>query len=211
MTLNVGPDFKKRWLNVPEAVRQAFMDDLSRVCDVLKPETGLRSWIEHDQRAQEVSDQKIENAYADLKAQLIEEARVRRQQALEASLAAKRTAQAEYAKSLELDELRQFNAQSQTLATLRQSIDQEILSYTARYEKNPEPVREDAQGKLCLDDAQILSELESLRLRLELEAESLIEESLATYRSKLQTAAEEEIDYILKNSAFSDEVKPNPG
>ncbi len=41
MALNVGPDFKQRWLNVPDAVRQAFIDDLSRVCDVLKPETGL--------------------------------------------------------------------------------------------------------------------------------------------------------------------------
>ena len=37
------PDFKQRWLNVPDAVRQAFIDDLSRVCDVLKPETGLHS------------------------------------------------------------------------------------------------------------------------------------------------------------------------
>ena len=55
MALNVGPDFKQRWLNVPDAVRQAFIDDLSRVCDVLKPETGLHSWIEHDQRAQAVS------------------------------------------------------------------------------------------------------------------------------------------------------------
>ncbi len=38
--------------NVPDAVGQAFIDDLSRVCDVLKPETGLHSWIEQDQRAQ---------------------------------------------------------------------------------------------------------------------------------------------------------------
>ena len=33
MALNVGPDFKQRWLNVPEAVRQTFIDDLGRVCD----------------------------------------------------------------------------------------------------------------------------------------------------------------------------------
>ncbi len=48
-----------------------------------KPETGLHSWIEQDQRAQAVSTQRIEQAYADLKAQLIEEARIRKQQALE--------------------------------------------------------------------------------------------------------------------------------
>lgn len=100
MALNVGPDFKQRWLNVPDAVRQAFIDDLSRVCDVLKPETGLHSWIEQDQRAQAVSTQRIEQAYADLKAQLIEEARIRKQQALEKSLADKRAAQEAYAESL---------------------------------------------------------------------------------------------------------------
>ena len=48
--------------------------------------------IEQDQRAA-VSTQRIEQAYADLKAQLIEEARIRKQQALEKSLADKRAAQ----------------------------------------------------------------------------------------------------------------------
>ena len=105
MALNVGPDFKQRWLNVPDSVRQAFIDDLSRVCDVLKPETGLHSWIEQDQRAQAVSTQRIEQAYADLKAQLIEEARIRKQQALEKSLADKRAAQEAYAESLKKDEI----------------------------------------------------------------------------------------------------------
>ena len=51
------------------------------------------------------------------------------------------------------------------------------------------------------------SELESVRLRLELEAETLIEQSLNALRSKLQTAAKEEIEYILANSNFSAEKK----
>ena len=42
MALNVGQDFKQRWLDVPEAVRQAFSDDLHRVCNVLKPETNIQ-------------------------------------------------------------------------------------------------------------------------------------------------------------------------
>lgn len=209
MALNVGPDFKQRWLNVPDAVRQAFIDDLSRVCDVLKPETGLHSWIEQDQRAQAVSTQRIEQAYADLKAQLIEEARIRKQQALEKSLADKRAAQEAYEESLKKDEIRQFNEQTQALNVMRQSVDQEISSYTARYEKTPEQALDYAKGKFGIDDSQILSELESVRLRLELEAETLIEESVASYRSKLQAAAQEEIDYILKNSNFSDEVVSN--
>ena len=92
---------------------------------------------------------------------------------------------------------------------MRQSVDQEISSYTARYEKTPEQALDYAKGKFGIDDSQIVSELESVRLRLELEAETLIEESVASYRSKLQAAAQEEIDYILKNSNFSDEVVSN--
>ncbi|MEG0344514.1 MAG: hypothetical protein RR633_20180, partial [Acinetobacter sp.] len=56
-----------------------------------------------------------------------------------------------------------------------------------------------------VDDAQITSELESVRLRLELEAETLIEQTVKAFRSKLETAAKEEIEYILTNSNFSAE------
>ena len=86
MTLNVGSDFKQRWLTAPQAVRQTFMDDLHRICEVLQPETQLHNWIAEDQRAQQQSQEKIEQAYADLKARLIEEARQRRQLALELKL-----------------------------------------------------------------------------------------------------------------------------
>jgi len=48
VALNVGQDFKQRWLNVPDAVRQAFIDDLNRVCNVLKPETNIQKWLEKD-------------------------------------------------------------------------------------------------------------------------------------------------------------------
>ena len=82
MALNVG-DFKQRWLNVPEAVRQTFIDDLSRICDILKPETSLEEWQSREQRLQQESERKIEAAYAQRKAELIEEARIRKQLALE--------------------------------------------------------------------------------------------------------------------------------
>ena len=46
MALNVGQDFKKRWLDTPEAVRQTFVDDLNRICDLLSPVTvSLTGWI----------------------------------------------------------------------------------------------------------------------------------------------------------------------
>ena len=126
VALNVGPDFKQRWLDAPEAVRQTFMDDLNHICDLLQPNTQTQLWLAADQKAQDQAQQIIEQAYADLKARLIEEARIRRQLALEKSLAEKRAATALYAQQLWEDEGRQFAEQTQTLAHLRQQIEQAL-------------------------------------------------------------------------------------
>ena len=90
---------------------------------------------------------------------------------------------------------------------LRNHIDQEIAQQTERYQPNPEqPSIDFAQPqRLVIDDQQILSELESVRVRLELEAESLIEQAVTVFRAKLHALAQDEIEYILKNSEFSDE------
>lgn len=207
VALNVGQDFKKRWLNAPEAVRHTYQQDLARICDLLEPQTPIQLWVLNDEKAQLESQQKIEQAYADLKAELIEQARIRRQLALEKSLADKRASEAAYAAELQADEVRKFNEQTETLHTLRSHLEQEVADQTARYQKNPEtPVVNYSAGvKLSITDDQILSELESLRIRLELEAESLIEHSVTAFRAKLNSAAQEEIEYILKNSKFSDE------
>lgn len=205
MALNVGPDFKQRWLNVPEAVRQTFIDDLGRICDVLKPESSTQQWLEQDQKQQALSFQRIETAYAERKAQLIEEARIRKQQALERALEKKRAEQHAYAEQLKQDELRQYAEQTQTLALIRQTIDRDTLTYTSRYHKNPESSPFNFAKGLSVPDNQMLSELESVRVRLELEAETQIEQAVSAFRAKLQAAAQEEIDYILKNSNFSDE------
>ncbi|MBJ9777181.1 hypothetical protein I5531_11345 [Acinetobacter pittii] len=207
VALNVEQDFKKRWLNAPEAVRHAYQQDLARICDLLEPQTPIQLWVLNDEKAQLESQQKIEQAYADLKAELIEQARIRRQLALEKALADKRASEAAYAAELQADEIRKFNEQTETLQTLRSHLEQEVAEQTARYQKNPETpsVNYSAGVKLSITDDQILSELESLRIRLELEAENLIEESVTAFRAKLHSAAQEEIEYILKNSKFSDE------
>jgi len=75
VALNVGQDFKKRWLNAPEAVRQTYQDDLARICDLLLPQTPIQTWTQHEENAQQRSQQRIDQAYADLKAELIEQAR----------------------------------------------------------------------------------------------------------------------------------------
>ena len=166
MTLNVGSDFKQRWLTAPQAVRQTFMDDLHRICEVLQPETQLHNWIAEDQRAQQQSQEKIEQAYADLKARLIEEARQRRQLALELKLEQQRAEQAAYAAQLQQDEAQRFAEQTQALELMRQSLDQEISKYTARYEQNPElPTVTFNQAATAVNDNKISSELECVRLR----------------------------------------------
>lgn len=194
MALNVGPDFKQRWLNVPEAVRQTFIDDLARICDVLQPETSLQEWLAHDQQLQKESERKIEEAYAQRKAELIEEARIRKQQALEKALADKRAQEQAYIEQMKLDEERKYAEQTRTLELLRDSLNAEVLNYAARFEQNR--ILNSAQIKI--DDTEILSELESTRLRLELEAETAIEETLVQLRNRLLAAAREEIDYILQ-------------
>lgn len=206
MALNVGPDFKQRWLTAPEAVRQTFIDDLHRISEVLQPDSDLKRWVEYDQQQQQQSFQKIDQAYAQLKIQLIEEARIRRQQMLEQRLAQQRADQAAYAQALYQDELQQFAAQTETLASLRTQLDQEILDYTARYQKNPENGSFNFAKGVRIADEQILSELDSVRVRLELEAETRIEEAVQQFRSQLQAAAQEEIEYILKHSQFSKET-----
>lgn len=207
MALNVGQDFKKRWLNTPETVRQTYQEDLARICDLLLPQTQIQTWVHHEEKAQLRSQQRIDQAYANLKAELIEQARVRKQLALEKALEEKRTAEAAYAAQLQADELNQFEQQTENLVALRHHIDQEIAQQTERYQANPEqPSIDYAQGqRVQIDDQQIRSELESVRVRLELEAESLIEQAVTVFRAKLHALAQDEIDYILRNSEFSDE------
>lgn len=207
MALNVGQDFKKRWLNTPEAVRQTYQEDLARICDLLQPQTSIQTWKFDEEKAQHISQQRIEQAYADLKAELIEQARIRKQLALEKALEEKRAAEAAYAAQLHADEAKQFEQQTEKLVALRNHIDQEIAQQTERYQPNPEqPSIDFAQPqRLVIDDQQILSELESVRVRLELEAESLIEQAVTVFRAKLHALAQDEIEYILKNSEFSDE------
>lgn len=208
MALNVGQDFKKRWLDTPEAVRQTFVDDLNRICDLLSPVTDIQNWISNDQRQMQIAQLQVEQAYADLKARLIEEARIRKQLALEKALAEKRAQQHAYNVQLQQDEIQQFKDQEITLQNLRQHIDTEISEYSEKYTKNPDVAAIDyASGQFRMDDRQITSELESVRLRLELEAETLIEQTINAFRSKLETAAKEEIEYILANSNFSTEKK----
>ncbi|PVZ87682.1 hypothetical protein C9426_11560 [Serratia sp. S1B] len=205
MALDVGADFEKRWLNAPQAVRQTYIDDLTRICKLFSNDVRLEDWLSKNKQAQLQSYETIENAYAELKAQLLEEARIRRQHALEQSLAKKRAQQQAYIDDLQLNERLQHQAQTQQLQALQQQLGQESLAYSERYTTTP---------KLCFEatinsviSPEIQHALDNLKIRLELEAESLIEQiqqSVNHLNQKIQQAADEEIRYLLEQHPSSE-------
>jgi len=93
--------------------------------------------------------------------------------------------------------------------TGRQESRELSLNHSSRYHKNPElPAIDYAQKYfLKVQDEQILTELESVRLRLELEADTQIEQAVSAFRARLQAAAHEEIEYILKNTKFKTSIQ----
>ncbi|MEB3753305.1 hypothetical protein [Acinetobacter sp. MD2(2019)] len=205
MALDVGADFKTRWLNAPQAVRQTYLNDLGRICTLLNHETRLDEWLHSNKQAQLESYASIEQSYADLKAELIEAARVRKQHKLEQNLLKKRDQQQRFAQTLQQDELQQQQAQTAELQHLQQQVLTDFQDYAARYQKTPSTVSvaiPQVQAKTTtVVTPEIQEALDNLKIRLELEAESLIaqiESAVKNFNSKLQLAAEEEISYLIK-------------
>ena len=122
---------------------------------------------------------------------------------LQKALEEKRAAEQAYAEQLKRDEEVRFAAQTQALAMMQVNLDRDVQHYASRYHKNPETGLAGLSQHLSVSEGQILSELESVRVRLELEAETQIEQAVREFREKLKVAAQEEIEYILENSNFS--------
>ena len=200
MTLNVGQDFKKRWLSAPEIVRQTLLEDLTRIGELLKVETDLKQWLDHDLRSQQISQLKIEQAHIALKEELIEAARQRKQKALEQSLAEKRAEQQAYAEQLRQDEVEQFQQQLLDLNALKDRIDEETTAYSDRFNKVSlaNSVISSATNTHAISTALDDEAIASIRLRLELESEQIIQQALGALKVNLQQAAQEEINFILK-------------
>ena len=205
MTLNVGQDFKQRWLATPLAVRQVYLDDLARICDLLQPEMDSHQWLEQDQQAIVESEARIQQGYSDYQAELLAAKRLRERLALEAKLAKKRALETQKLAEFAAEEQRKQLIQNQLLTVLRQQQAHALTTYIARYQKNPEHQYPHFNKAFKVPDTSMLSELESVRLRLELEAESVIEAKVAELRRVLQAAAKEEIALALQNSVFAAE------
>lgn len=206
MRLNVSQDFKQRWLATPTAVRQVYLDDLARICDLLQPEVDGKTWLEQDQHYAAESKQRIQQAYVDYQAELIAAKRLKQRLILERQLAEKRAIQAKQAAELEQQQHTAQQEQLQVLQVLRQQQTQALNTYVARYQENPKHIYTAFNKAVHLPDTSMLSELESVRLRLELEAEAVIEAKVNELRRLLQAAAKEEINLVLQNSAFSSEI-----
>lgn len=203
MALNVGQDFKQRWLATPPAVRQLYLDDLARICELLEPETQRQTWLEKEHVVNQETEQRLVHAYAAHKAALIAAEKQRLQQAIEARIAANRAAHRQQLAELQQNELKQHEQQNQLLLLLRQQQQQALNTYIARYHKNPEQTYPYFNKAFKIPDSELINELDSVRLRLELEAEVFIEAQVAAFRQQLQQAAQEEIALALKNSPFT--------
>ncbi len=192
MALNVGADFKQRWISAPETIRQIFQEDLNRICHLLHPSTDLKIWLQQDHNAMQMAQVRTDKAYAQLKAQLIEQQRIRKQTALEQSLAAKRAKQAEFAAALQANEHMQFSQQTQALQKLGEDLQQELSEQMTRYGVNPAP-----QNLLP-------AEQQNLKHILQAEAESMIEQAVTVFRAKLHRLANQQIESLVDQAKSTD-------
>nr|WP_298890151.1 hypothetical protein [uncultured Acinetobacter sp.] len=204
MALNVGENFTQRWLATPEAVRQTFCDELNHICDLLDSTEHISKWQYQDAVLQQKNKKVIERAYAELEQQILaeqarlaEERKRQRQAELEQALAEKRALEAKQVAELEAQEQQQAQHQDAYLQQLAQELHQQSTSSNldSLRQFNTQDVKQ--FNSIQHHDAPPTAEHQDLRTRLELEAEFYIEQTLQQLKTKLQAAAQEEIELIL--------------
>lgn len=182
-------NFKQRWYDAPPVVRQVFHNDLARIEQLLELDTDFEQWQRHEEKASQQSQLLIEQTYLDM----IQHLKLRKQNllqlVLEKKLAQKRAEQVAHSQKLQQDELQQNIAQTEMLQQIGVQIQQESTEYADRYHKTPPIVSPNA--------GELNQQIESLRLRLELEAEEKIQEMVQQYRQQLRKIAKDEIEYLL--------------
>lgn len=218
MALNVGDNFRQRWLATPETVRQTYCDELKFICALLEPETQIMKWQQQEILLQQRHRQMTDKAYAQLKqeiiaekARLAEERKRQQQIALEQALEEKRAAQ--QATILAQEQLEQLKQQQQTefLQQLAQQLQQDSsqnhqdiakfdVSQVKQFNRQSDEFSA-ASTVLAVYKHVYSPQIDDLKVRLELEAEYYIEQTLQQLRTKLQAAAEEEIRLILSQQS----------
>lgn len=197
MSLNIGENFKQRWLDTPEPVRQIFCDELQHICDLLEPDTQFHKWQHQEAILQQKHRKIIEQAYEQLKQEILteqarvaEERRQQRQAELEQQLADKRALEAARLELLRVQEQHKIQQDQLQLQQIAKDLEHDL-----RVQSAAEIARFEAtQSKQF--NRQKLS-LEEIKLRLEIEAEQMIDQMLQDVKQQLKLAAKEEIDLLL--------------
>lgn len=197
MALNVGENFKQRWLNTPEAVRQTFCDELQHISVLLEPDTVFTTWQQHDTLLQHQNRKQIKHAYEELKQQIIaeqhrlaEERKQQRQKQLEERIEQDRTRERERIERLRWEEIQRENYELQQLEKIAEQLQTELKQQTV--------------GSIAIFDTRFAKQfnqqrlnLDDIQLRLEIESDAMIEQLLAGLRIQLKSAAQEEIQLLI--------------
>lgn len=197
MSLNIGENFKQRWLDTPEAVRQTFCDELQHICELLEPETPFQRWQHQEAILQQKYRKIIEKAYAELKQQILaeqarlaEERRLKRQAELEQQLADKRALEQARLELLRIQEQQQIQKDQLQLQQIAKDLEHEL-----RVNSAAEIARFDASQSKQFNRQKL--SLDEIKLRLEIESEQMIDNMLYNLRLQLKAAAREEIELLL--------------
>ncbi|WP_269913894.1 hypothetical protein [Acinetobacter sp. HY1485] len=196
MALNVGENFEQRWLATPERVRQIYLDDLARISDLLNTDTDLKTWQTQEKKYQATFKEDIDQAYQDYKKELLEQARLRERKVLENRLLQKREQQAQAIAEMQQEEQQQFEQENEMLKALAQSLQQNTTEYT------PMVLSQIGQQPQTQELSNIVLNqvLENVQVRLELEAENLIDQvqqAIKAFNQNMTQATQEEVELAL--------------
>lgn len=211
MALNVGENFKQRWLATPESVRQTYCDELKFICALLEPDTQIAKWQHQEVLLQQRNRHRVDQAYSQLKqeilaeqARLAEERKRQRQAALEQALADKRAQQQAEIAAIEAQDRLKEQQQTEYLQQFAKDLQQQVMHQTAVQIAKFDVTQvkqfnhDDQNSSATVDKFSSSPQGDDLKTRLELEAEYYIEQTLQQLREKLKAAAQEEIEIILQ-------------
>ncbi|WLF84003.1 hypothetical protein [Moraxella sp. ZY210820] len=186
---NFDKDFNRRWAETPAMVRQVLQNDLARLEQLLDPDTDFEKWKTQELKSRLQSNQMIEQTYLDIKQNLKLTKQNLLQMVLEKKLAQKRADEIAHQQKLQQEEIQQNLKQIQTLQHIGTQVQQESQNYAERYGKTmPSAVPLNPTDQ---------NYIENLRLHLESETETFIQQAVQDYRQSLRQIAQEEIELLL--------------
>ena len=194
----MGENFEQRWLSTPERVRQIYLDELARVSVLLNSDTDLKTWQTQEKKHQATFKEDIDEAYQDYKKELLEQARLRERKVLEDRLAKKRAQQAQTIVAMQQKEQQEFQQENEMLQALAHSLQQNTTEYAPMVlsQIGQQPQNQE------LSNTVLNQVLENVQVRLELEAESLIDQvqqAIKAFNQNMIQATQEEVELAIKN------------